>query len=228
MSEWTEVSAGSGVYHRYYDAVGVAEASCMAFVIEEGKVVIVSPCSDPTAADFETIDKLGTVVALITPSSWHHLGQLAWQKQYPDAKTYAPEQALARLHKMKVGTYEPISAFTSSKHVTFHEAPGTKLGSLLVRSERGERPVVYVDELVGNQRQPAYSPIFRFLFWLTNSGPGLTLNYFYSRMFLKDRKSTAAAIRERLMGQPILLCAHGAPIADEKDVQRVDEMLQAL
>jgi hypothetical protein len=224
---WGEIGTGSGVWYRSY-AAGPAIANCLVIDIGDGKLAVLSPSKGTSDADFDWVDAKGTVTALVAPNGGHDMGQPEWQARYPDAGCYGPPEGLGALNKLGLRTFEPISELSTPDEVRIVEAHGSRVGSIHMSCTRGGRPVVYVDELVSNNPELPSSLMFKFMFWLTGSGPGLSLNYLYNRLFVRDRKALVAAIQERLVGDPIVLCAHGDPITEATDVATVRADLSKL
>jgi hypothetical protein len=222
---WKEVE-GSGIWVRAY-AAGPAIANCLIVQLADG-VAVVSPMSSPTDADFAAAEQIGPVVALVAPSTAHDLGQPAWQERYPEAGVYGPSQGLEKLNKLKLREFRPVSELACPDDMTMREAPATKSGSLWITSTRGARTVVFTDEIASNAIEPPSNLMFRFVFWLTSSGPGLTLNYVYSRIFVKDRSVIAKGMLEVLEGDPILVPAHGDLIATPEDLGKIRALLTTM
>lgn len=225
--EWSEAAPGSGVSVRDYHC-GAAVANALIVALGDGRAVVVSPNVDPTEPDFARAESAGEVVALVAPNAMHNLGIRAWRERFPAARLLAPDLGLNRLNGLGLGSFEPVRSLDLPPGLRAVELEGARLGSLILRSDRGARPVVYVDELMGNQQAPSPSRMFRTLFWLTGSAPGLVPNYFYSRLFLKDRHGAAQAILAELGGDPVVLCAHGAPIRTADELATTRTLLQAL
>lgn len=226
-TDWAEVAPGSGIHQKVYDG-GPTVANAFAIRLDGERIAILSPNTDPTEADFATVGALGEVVALVSPNAMHTLGLRAWAERFPSAGRYGPPEALKKLGGLGVGDFAAASTLDCDDAIRIVVGPSAKLGSVQIRSERGERPVVYCDELVGNQVAPAKHPVFRFLFWLTKSAPGLTVNHFYSRMFVRDRGEAARATLSLLDGDPVLVFAHGAPVTSADGLAEVRSQLSAL
>ena len=94
-------------------------------------------------------------------------------------------------------------------------------------SRRAGRPVVYLDELIGNltalpDRQP-----FKTMFWIARGAPGICLNRMVAKMVVRVSRAIAAAALEALDGDPIIVPAHGAPLTAAADTATVRDLVQA-
>lgn len=145
---WQEVITGSNVWVYEYGANGY-KANAIALSLNKNELAIVSPPIGLAEVDFTEIDAKGQVTALIAPHSGHDLGQNEWQARYPDAITYAPTTALAQLKPTAGRPFMPLSKLAAAD-AEFREVPGTKKGGTIAISRQGNRPIVYLDELVIN------------------------------------------------------------------------------
>lgn len=220
-----EVAPGTGLYVIAYDA-GPIDANCVVFRLEGNQIAVLSPPNSDQF--FNEVDNLGEVAVLIAPSAGHDLGQKVWQERFPDAAVYGPTEALVKLNKLGLRTFAPVSDLKTPEGLTVTEAPGTKAGSVLVIDARGDRPAMYLDELVFNGNEVPRSLMYRFLFWMTGTPPALTINNCYVRFFTHDKAAIATAILNNLRQNSVVVCAHGDPIEEEATVAKVREMLQAV
>lgn len=221
---WQEVITGSKVWVYEYVANGY-KANAIAIPLNENNLAIVSPPTNVLEADFAAIDAKGEVTALIAPHSGHDLGQVEWQTRYPKAISYAPTTALDQLHL--VGQpFMPLSQLSAAK-VEFREVPGTKKGGTIAISRQGERPVVYLDELVTNWSSLP-NAWTKLLFWLTGSAPGLKINRLYLNLLCSDVKAVAQTVLDVLIDDPAIVPAHGTPLINPGDAARVRSLVDPL
>ncbi|MBD6617372.1 hypothetical protein FNW02_16435 [Komarekiella sp. 'clone 1'] len=120
----------------------------------------------------------------------------------------------------------PLSKL-SAPHLEFREVPSTKKGGTIAIARQGERPVVYLDELVINWASLPNSWT-KLLFWLTGSAPGLKVNRVYSKVFCSDIQAVAQTVLDALEDNPAIVPAHGTPLVHVGDVARVRALVEPL
>jgi hypothetical protein len=220
-----EVFPGSHVWLYEYEVNGYL-ANAIALHLDQGALAIVSPPTGLSEADFATIDAKGQIAALIAPHSGHDLGQAEWQARYPNAIAYASTTALSQLKPIARKPFLPLSKLSATT-AEFREVPGTKKGGTIVISRQGERPVVYLDELVIN-----WSSLPRnwtkILFWLWQSAPGLKINHVYASLLCLDLSIVAETVLAALIDDPVIIPAHGTPLLEVGDVVRVRSLVKSL
>jgi hypothetical protein len=220
---WQEVITGSNVWVYEYGANGY-KANAIALSLNKNELAIVSPPIGLAEVDFTEIDAKGQVTALIAPHSGHDLGQNEWQARYPDAITYAPTTALAQLKPIAGRPFMPLSKLAAAD-AEFREVPGTKKGGTIAISRQGNRPIVYLDELVINWASLPDNWT-KLLFWLRRSAPGLKINRLYSSILCPDLQAVAQTVLEALEGDPAIVPAHGAPLIEFGDAARVRALVE--
>lgn len=222
---WQEVIASSNVWIYEYRANGY-QANVIAMPLDGDSLAVISPPAGMSEADFAAINLKGEVTALIAPSSAYDLGQAEWQARYPNAIAYAPVPALAQLKPIAGKPFMPLSKLSAAT-VEFREVPGTKKGGTIAISRRGERPVIYLDELIINWSllPKSWTSLW---FWFSGSAPGLKVNRVYAKMFCPDLKAVIQTVLEALEGDPAIVPAHGIPIVQSGDAARVRELVESL
>lgn len=221
---WQEVLENSNVWVYEYVANGY-KANAFAFVLGGNHLAIISPPIGLSDADFAAIDAKGQVTALIAPHSGHDLGHLAWQTRYPNAVSYAPETALKQINQDKLRPFLPLAELTASQ-VELREVPGTQKGGTIAIVRRGERPVVYLDEIVSHWTSLPDNWLAKFLFWSTGSAPGLKVNRVYLKVLCPDVHAVAQTALEALMDDPVIVPAHGMPLINPGDAERVRSLVE--
>lgn len=224
---WQEAIEGAGVWVHEYDVVDF-KANAFAVLLDDNALAIISPPTGMSEEDFATIEQKGQPAALIAPHSSHDLGQAEWQARYPDARSYAPSAALSQLNALGLRPFAPLSELSCTSSVEFREVPGTKKGGTIAIVRRGRRPIVYLDELVGNQASLPRSFILKLLFWLTGSAPGLKVNRVYSKLLCTDVQAVAQTVFDALDGDPAIVLAHGSPLVNAGDATRVRALVEPL
>ncbi|HER26604.1 MAG TPA: hypothetical protein ENI69_05805 [Rhodospirillales bacterium] len=219
---WKGLTEGAWLYQ--YEVKFFNPANALAVRLENGNLVVLSPPGDVPESCFTELQKKGEIVALIAPHAGHVQGRKLWQRRYPQARFHAPETA----HSHLTGTVAPLSEIAPSIDIEFRPIPGTKRGGTLVRVERPPRPVVYIDEVIGNQPSLPGLLVIKLLFWITGSAPGIRVNKIFTSMLCHDARAVAAAALEILAGDPIVVPAHGEPIDNPGDLAKVQLLLQSL
>ena len=163
----------------------------------------------------------GTVSALIAPNAFHHRGQPAWRRRFPDAVSYAPEGALPRLAQKSPGVpYRPISELI--ERVRPRVDPFTPLGlkapDMLVRVSVPGDTVWWMGDLFSNST--AADQVWwlrRLVAPLAGSGLGYRRNAKPGLVYVRDRAAWLGSIRDALGRHPpsIVVPAHGDPVSED-------------
>lgn len=228
---WTELVPG--LWRRTYSTQTNIDANSFALRLAGGELAVISPSVAPDDAFFAATDALGRVTALVAPNSGHDLGQAAWQAKYPDATVYAPVPAIAAIAKAKpkLRAMEPVSKLVSklAPGVTIAEPPGTSSGVAQFAIDGAKEKVLFVDEAISNSPTLIGPAPFRFLFWLTGSGPGVARNKIWWTVFGKDKPGLARQMLGEMdrLKATMLLPLHGDPITGE-GVERARALLTPL
>ncbi|MEA5505245.1 hypothetical protein VB735_19450 [Halotia wernerae UHCC 0503] len=225
---WQAVIEGSDVWVYEYSVNRYSQINAFAVLLDEKTLAVVSPPTGMSDKDFAAIDQKGRVTALIAPHSGHDLGQAEWQARYPEAQPYAPSTALNQLNAPGLRPFAPLSKLSSSSSVEFREVPGTKKGGTLVIVRRGKRPVVYLDELVGNWASLPGPFLVKLLFWLTGSAPGLKINQVYLKILCSNKQAVAQTVLNALEDDPMIVLAHGTPLTNKGDIARVRTLVESV
>lgn len=224
--EWKEVFEGGGVHvHTYlFEKFGPANALLLEY--KENQCAILSP---PPAPDPQLVDQArskGDVNALIISNLGHTAGYRDWRQIFPEARIYASSECIPLLERMKLEeTFYPISELPVRAEIEFIEAPGTRTGSLLLRSQLAERSVVFVDEVLINLQEPVKPLFIRLMFFITGTRTGLCRNNVYWRFLTTDRRQLADAILSLLENDPVCIPAHGELITETEQLRRARAIL---
>ncbi|KAM3098848.1 hypothetical protein ACKFKF_16400 [Phormidesmis sp. 146-12] len=221
---WQKVLENSNVWVYEYVANGY-KANAFAFVLDGNHLAVISPPIGLSEADFAAIDAKGQVVALIAPHSGHDLGHAEWQTRYPTAVSYAPDIALEQINQDGVRPFLPLAKLTASQ-VELREVPGTKKGGTIAIARRGERPVVYLDEIVSHWTSLPDNWLAKFLFWSTGSAPGLKVNRVYLKVLCSNVQAVAQTVMGALADNPVIVPAHGMPLVSLDDTERVRSLVE--
>lgn len=221
---WQEVLENSNVWVYEYDANGY-KANAFAFMLNGNHLAVISPPIGLSEADFAEIDAKGQVVALIAPHSGHDLGHAEWQARYPTAVSYAPEVALTQINQDDLRSFLPLSKLAAPQ-VELREFPGTKKGGTIAFVKRGDRAVVYLDEIVSHWTSLPDNWLAKFLFWSTGSAPGLKVNRVYLKVLCSDVQAVAQTVLGALVDDPVIVPAHGTPLVSTGDAERVRSLVE--
>jgi glyoxylase-like metal-dependent hydrolase (beta-lactamase superfamily II) len=220
---WHVLDDGHGMLYRRYQFTKGADATCFVFRGADG-LVVVSPPRGLEPAEMDALRPYGEVKALVANNSLHHLGQADWRRHFPQAVSYAPPRAVAALDKKTPGvSYRPLTELPLSDGVRWEDPPGFKTGEAMLRV-RGSRGWVWYtgDLLVNMTRVPG--PPLKWIFTLTDSGPGFRLFQPAVWLSVKDKQAVRAWTLEKLAAEPpvMVVPAHGVPVdtADVADLAR--------
>ncbi len=214
---WKVLDHDAALLYREYK-FGGGVASTMVFRGKGDGLVVMSPASGVDAAALDELKEFGQVTALVANNDFHWLGQEAWRKHYPDAKSYAPSRAIPRLTK-KLGalgvSFEPLAAADAvlGEGATFVEPTGLAANVFaFVKTKSGT--YWYASDLLANI--PALPPgfVFKTLMSMTDSAPGYKLFRPAVWLQVKDKKALTAWFEKALSETPptTVVPAHGAPV----------------
>lgn len=218
ISGWTTLSEAPAVLVHEY-GFGAGRANALAVQLPSRKWMIVSPPPKMTAAEAEAFGAHGEVVALVENNGTHHLGLGPCRALFPNAVTYAEPLAAARIRKKNAsaGQLEPVTALRPllGDAVAIVAADGCKIGDVIVRVKSEKGVVLYTSDFIANIRKPPSNPLFRLLFKLTGSGPGLTVFRIFFTFFVADKKAAIDFLAREIEAHPpaIMVPAHGDVVA---------------
>jgi hypothetical protein len=222
---WT--SLAPGVWSASYKTPIAIPASSFLFTLADGSLAVMSPPCGLDDTDYAAVDALGKVTAIVAPNSGHDLGQAAWHQRYPDAVPYGPAPVIAMIQKSKKGLrpFRPLEQLApllpAGSRIT--DVPGTRSGAAMLSVGDGSKRMLYVDELLGNLPTLVGPAPFKLAFWLTGSGPGLSLNRIWTMIFAKDKRAVARTFLDEMSARPptTITFAHGEPLSDVAAAERL-------
>lgn len=188
MNGWKVFDAGAPILTYAY-SFGPGTANALAVGVEGGLAIVSPPCRTAGSV-FEDLSRYGSVRALVAPNAFHYLGLAEWKARFPEAAIFAPAQSIARVERQsKLRGIRPLAeaASITGPRLELIDMPHYKTGEVLVRiaSERG--PVWYVTDIVMNLPVLPSNPVFKVLFRLSGSGPGLKLNNIATLFMVRDK-----------------------------------------
>lgn len=215
---WNVIDERAGILWREYAFTEGAYATTLAFRGDEGMIVL-SPGNGLGPRAYDALAEFGPVRALVATNAAHHLGQHGWRERFPDARSYAPAGALAKLaRKVPAVPFAPLSELSLPAHARWQEAPGFKTGETLMSVDSTRGPVWFTGDLLVNMSRLPPRPL-RWLFTWTGSAPGFRLFRLATMAFVRDRGAVRAWALARIDAHPpaIVVPGHG-PAYDAEDV----------
>lgn len=209
LHSWHNLSADGRVRGLKY-SFGPGTANTMAARLPDDSWLVISPSTQSPPEALEALG--GTVSALIAPNGFHHMGQEAWRKRFPEAKSYAPATAIARLAKKSPGVpYSPLAELVLPPGIRILEPEGMKSPDLFLAATSGADTVWFTGDLLSNTTPEDLSAIPRFIFGLFGGNAGYRLNGVPAMVYLKDKTAFKASVKAAIEAQPatVVYPAHG-------------------
>lgn len=229
MSDWKKV--GEGIWARGYELNGNPLITS-AVALGEGELMIVNPATEMGDADFVATDELGTVTAIVSPGAYHNMGLPSWSARYPDAGLYGPGPAAAHIAKVhpKLAPLKDLEALSEQlpEGVTAEDWGGMGQPDAMIIVRRDDGTTWFTNEVITNWKGWPKSFMFKLIFKLTGSGPGLNINTM-SLMFTKGKKPAVKAyILETLDAAPLtrLVPCHGDVLEDPDLATKLREVVE--
>lgn len=232
---WKILDRDAGVLLREYSFMPGAVATTLVFRGRGDGLVVVSPSSrtDPLALD--ELSEHGKVVALVANNAMHHLGQPEWRARFPEARSFAPANAIARISKKHptLPAFEPLEAAATllGEAATIVDAPGFKAGNAFVTVRGARGTYWYPSDLIANIDALPSNLVFRLAMSLTDSAPGYKL--FRPAVWLQvgDKPRVRAFVEQALgaLATPLTVVpAHGAPVSGDDLVARTRALAETI
>jgi hypothetical protein len=232
VSGWTTIAEDPIVLVREY-GFGAGRANAMAVGLPGGKLLLVSPPSDVGEAELRELSRAGDVVALVANNGGHHLGLGVAHAAFPNAISYAAPDAAQRIRKKGKGFGQllPIEALAPllGDKVSVLAVDGCKVGDVIVRARTEKGALLFASDFVANLPKLPPNPIFRLVFWLTDSGPGFKVFGAFFKFFVKDRGAARDFLIRELEAHAhtILVPSHGDVIVRGDLAPTLISMLRA-
>ena len=223
-------SVGTGLWVRVYNLRG-SPLNSLAIDLGDGGLAVLSPGTDLEGPDFDELDNLGRVEALVSPGAYHNLGLPTWSARYPDAGLYGPTSAVAYIAKQhpKLSLLQDLGALAKKLpyDVRITEMPDMKYADAMVIIERDDAVTWFTNECVTNNSELPSSPIFALLFRLTGYKLGLNISPLSMRFVGAKKKPLRAYLLGVLESDPPtrLIPCHGDVINDPNLPGRLREMI---
>ncbi|MFT4704870.1 MAG: hypothetical protein ACI81R_002578 [Bradymonadia bacterium] len=228
---WTIIDRDAGVLALTYRVAGAGRSTCFAARMPNGEMLIVSPAVGLGDVAASELERFGPVGALVANNGFHHLGQAAWRTRYPQARTFAPAEAMARIAKkseVKLA-FEPLDALRPllGDSLGVREVPNTKCGECWFWVHTSNGWAWYLSDVLANMpRLPKPLPL-RLLFSLSKSAPGYRVFNLAMKFVVKDKKATLRLLREDLLARPpqVMVPAHGDLLIGDDLFERTNALL---
>ena len=232
VATWTQIATNPAVFCREY-SFGSGTANTLAVELPERKLLLVSPPVNLPPTELEALSAHGEVIAMVAINGAHHLGLEPCRKVFPRAVTYATPDARKRILKRgkNAGQLEPIECLQPllGGKVSVLAAPGCKLGDVVIRVESEAGALLYAGDFIANIQSLPSNLLFRLMFKLTSSGPGLKVFQIFFKFFVTDKVALREFLIRELEGHPpaVLVPGHGDVVTREQLGPTLVSMLRA-
>ena len=229
MGEWK--STGDGIWVRRYD-FNDNPLNASAIALADGGLMVISPATDATDADFAELDGIGAVKALVSPGAFHNMGLPDWSARYPEAGIYGPAAAAAHIAKVHptLAPLQDLGALAAllPDGVSSEDCGGMGQPDAMTIVRRDDAITWFTNEVITNWEGWPSKLMFRIIFWMTGSGPGLNIN----TMALMLTKGKKPAVKDYLLrtleAAPLtrLVPCHGEVIDDPDLASKLREVIE--
>jgi hypothetical protein len=232
VAGWTTLAEQPLVLQREY-SFGQGLANALVVGLPQNKLLLISAPVGLSAAELQTLTDHGDVIGMLAINGAHHLGLPAWRTAFPNAVTYATPRARERIMKKckAPGQLESIDNLRPmlGDKVNIVAADGCKIGDVLVRVQTERGVVLYVGDFIANIQQLPKNPLFRLVFWLTDSGPGLKVFQLFFKFFASDKRALRDFLIREIESRPpaILVPGHGEVVSRPELGTTLVSMLRA-
>ena len=212
---WTVVDREAGVLTYEYEFRGGATANTFVARMPDGKLLVISPAYKMPAQAFDDLAAFGEVGAVVANNGFHHLGQPEWRARFPEARFFAPAEAVARVRKQnpEAPDFEPLSKLTEQlgEDLAVTEAPSTKCGESWARAKIDGGHAWYASDVLANMQEVSGPLPVRLLMKWTGSAPGYRVFNLAMKFIVKDKRAVLTRLSEELRAHPptVMIPAHG-------------------
>lgn len=212
---WIVIDRDAAILTYTYHFAADGTANTFVARMGNGQLMVVSPPTGLHEAAFAELAEFGEVGALVANNGFHHLGQAAWRARFPDARCFAPAEAIPRIKKKNPADlpFEPLSALAdlAGPTIGFREAANTKCGESWFWVAGAEGPVWFMSDVLANIPELPGKLLPRLMFKLSKSAPGYRPFGLALKFIVKDKKATLRALRADVSAHPprAVVPAHG-------------------
>ncbi|MFT7583499.1 MAG: hypothetical protein ACI9MR_005186 [Myxococcota bacterium] len=230
-ASWTVIDKDAGVLALSYTFTKGSTSNSFAARMPDGKMLVVSPAvrlTDALAAELTTYGDVGYIVA---NNGFHHLGQAEWRARFPEARCFAPADAMARIKKKNpgAGAFEPLSALVplTGDDVGVREVPNSKCGESWVWARVAGGHAWYLSDVLANMPELPKALPLRLLFKWTKSAPGFRVFGLALKFVVKDKKATLRLLLNDMSKAPptVIVPAHGGILQEEGLAKRAADLV---
>ncbi len=214
---WHVLDRDRAILWREY-SFGPALATTLVFRGAGDGLIVISPGNKTDPAALDELSDFGKVVALVASNGYHWLGQQPWRKHFPNARSFAPAQGIARIAKKlpEFARFEPLKDLAPllGDGGKVFDAPGLKIGNALATVHGKNGAYFYSSDLLANIAALPSSFVFRTLMSMTDSAPGYRVFRPSIWLQVKDKEALRGWMEEEIVkSAPIAVVpAHGAPV----------------
>ena len=225
---WQDLTARGELRWLKY-SFGPGSANTLAVRLDGGWLVV-SPAAGAPAHVFDSLADDGGVIALLSPNAYHHTGQAAWRERFPNAPSYAPRAAFARLAKKSAGVdYRPLEELERElpSNIRCIVPDGLKSPDVLLCIVTPSERVWWLGELFSNSSKADQVWLLRLVSRLFGSGLGYRRNTRPGVVYVKDEDAWLTSLR-RILGEAppsIVLPAHGDCVREDT-AERTRRLIQ--
>lgn len=234
ISGWTTLAEDPPVLVQEYVFSKANKANTVAIGLPGGGWLIVSPPPKMTAAEAQAFSSKGPVVALLANNGVHHLGLGPCRALFPQAISYATPVCAARIHKKgkDAGELKSIDALQPllGDKIAVLAVDGSKIGDVVVRVKTEQGTMLYAGDFIANISELPTNFIFKMMFKLTDSAPGLKVFGLFFKVFVKDRAAARDYLIRELEAHPptTMVPAHGGVVTRPDLAPTLIGMLRAM
>jgi len=212
---WQVVDEEACILVHPYRFGGEATANCFVARMADGQLLAISPgCNMPEAAIRE-IGRYGQVGALLANNGMHWKGLEEWKARFPRARVFAAADAAHRIRKQTSNAprFEPLANLNPllGDTIIVVDMPASRIGETWTVVRRRNGAVWFASDLLTNMPALAGPMPMRWLFRLTNSGPGFRIFNLALMMTAHDRKRMLSQLLAGLTRFPpaVIVPSHG-------------------
>ena len=221
-SGWNVINSSAGILSRTYSFAKNAYANTAVMRLPDGTLLVISPSVKTDAAAFDELSAYGDVAAIVAPNGFHYLGVPEWRTRFPEARFFAPDQAVTRMEKkskVDLGNFESLDALAPllGDKVGLTEAPSTRCGEIWAWSETDEGCAWFTSDVLANMKAlPPKFPMKQLFAW-TGSAPGYRVFGLAAMAILKNKKESLRALLSDVRDHPptFVIPGHGELVESE-------------
>lgn len=230
LHTWVPLTPEGSVRWLKY-SFGPGTANTLAVRQDDSTWLVISPSKGSPPSVFEELEKEGAVTALLAPNAYHHIGQVAWRRRFPQAVSYAPPGARTRpMKKSPDVPYRPTDELAPKlrPQVNIVLPDGQKSLDLLLRVMASGRMIWWLGDLFSNMTVADQVWPLRVVARFLGGGLGYRCNSKPELVYVRDRRAWMRSVREGMDAHPpsIVVPAHGDPVVDDT-ARRTQELLRA-